>query len=82
MGLPSVFRAKVLAQLTAEDPRQKPGIFHDYLQVNRAARYVLQDNAYSNRFGLDARPRVTFKTEEDFIVALMKAHIRKKPFVP
>ncbi len=73
MGLPSVFRAKVLAQLTAEDPRRKPGIFHDYLQVNRAARYVLQDNAYSDRFGLDARPRVTFKTEEDPIVALMKA---------
>ncbi len=34
---------------------------------------MLQDNTYSNRFGLDARPRVTFKTEEDPIVALMKA---------
>ena len=77
MGLPSFFRAKVLAQLTAEDPRRKPGIFHDYLQVNRAARYVLQDNAYSDRFGLDIKPvnRVTFKTEdsESPIVALMKA---------
>lgn len=73
MGLPSRFRTKVLAQLTAEDPKRKPGIFHDYLQVNRAARYVLQDNAYADRFGLDIKPRVTFKTEEDPIYALMKA---------
>lgn len=69
LGLPTSFRTKVLNQLTEEDPKHTPGLGHDYLQVNRAARYVLQDNIY-NGYGLEEKPRVTFKMEDEPIHAL------------
>ncbi|KAF4609690.1 hypothetical protein D9613_012044 [Agrocybe pediades] len=47
MGLPEAFRARVSAQLIAENPTRKPGLPVPLLDVNRAARHVLQDNVYN-----------------------------------
>ncbi|KDR71355.1 hypothetical protein GALMADRAFT_36636, partial [Galerina marginata CBS 339.88] len=43
LGLPPNFRATVLRQLNAEDPKRTPGLPYEYLEVNRAARHVLQE---------------------------------------
>ncbi|KDR74602.1 hypothetical protein GALMADRAFT_34693, partial [Galerina marginata CBS 339.88] len=47
LGLPPNFRATVLRQLNAEDPKRTPGLPYEYLEVNRAARHVLQEIVYS-----------------------------------
>lgn len=57
LGLPSGFRNKVLSQLTVEDLKRQLGLVHDYLQVNQAAHYVLQDNFYVG-CGIDEKPTV------------------------